>query len=75
MPNNSSSDEIETNWNIGEAYTSRINGRFNDLKKSPEKNKYYLLKKDNFDSFDSWLQNVVWYGNKRGDYLNNFKVF
>ena len=53
---------------------ARINGRFNELKKSFPKNKYNLIKKENFNSFDSWLQNVVWYGNKRGDYLNDFEI-
>ena len=73
IPGEISKNEIQTSWNIGEAYISRINGRFNELSKNVTKNKYRLIKKGNFDSFDSWLQNVVWYGNKRGDYLNNFE--
>ncbi len=74
IPEKNAKEEMYTSWNIGEAYIARINGRFNELKKSSPKNKYNLIKKENFDSFNSWLQNVVWYGNKRGDYLNDFEI-
>ena len=75
IPGKNSEKEIQTSWNIGEAYISRINGRFSELTKSITKNNYRLTKKENFDSFESWLQNVVWYGNKRGNYLNDFASF
>ena len=75
IPGKNPEKEIQISWNIGEAYISRINGRFSELTKSVTKNNYRLTKKENFDSFDSWLQNVVWYGNKRGDYLNDFESF
>ena len=74
IPENENNQLIETFWNIGDAYISRIDGRFEKLSKYKEPIKYKLFKKGNFDSFDSWLQNIVWYGNKRGDYLNDFKV-
>ena len=75
IPGKNSEKNIQTFWNIGEAYIARINGRFSELKKSVTKNNYRLTKKENFDSFESWLQNVVWYGNKRGNYLNDFESF
>ena len=73
IPGESFNNEFSTCWNIGEAYLSRINGRFNELSKS--KYNYKLKRRKNFDSLNSWLQNVVWYGNKRGDYLNDFEEF
>ena len=75
IPGKNPKKEIQISWNIGEAYISRINGRFSELTKAVAKNNYRITRKENFDSFDSWLQNVVWYGNKRGDYLNDFESF
>ena len=74
IPENSDLNTFQTHWNIGEAYNARINGRFQEINRSDLPYKYILERKANFNSFDSWLQNVVWYGNKRGDYLNNFKI-
>ncbi len=74
IPKDNVEPNLSTSWNIGEAYIARINGRFNELKKSTLKNEYTLKKRGQFDSLDSWLQNIVWYGNKRGDYLNDFTI-
>ena len=74
IPENSHSSTFNTHWNIGEAYNARINGRFQEINRSELPHQYILERKGNFHSFDSWLQNVVWYGNKKGDYLNNFKI-
>lgn len=73
-PKNDSGDLISSNWNIGEAYLSRINGQFEGLERKEDGYKYTISRNKNYDSFNEWLKNVVWYGNKRGNYLNNFKM-
>ena len=74
VPEKYEDSKIQTFWNIGEAFLSRINGRFQSLERSKNKFNYSLKRKSNFNSFDEWLQNVVWYGNKKGDYLNDFEI-
>ena len=74
VPERFENSNMETFWNIGEAFVSRINGRFQSLERSKNKYNYTLVRKSDFNSFDEWLQNVVWYGNKKGDYLNDFEI-
>ena len=74
IPNTKFNQSIKTKWNIGESFLSRINGRFVQLSKDQTPIKYLLKQKKKYRNFDSWLEKVVWYGNKRGDYLNDFEI-
>ena len=68
VPGQDLSKKITLTWNIMDCYTSRISGTFDKLESTSIT--YSVTQSRSFSSFDEWLQNVVWYGNKRGDYLN-----
>ena len=72
IPDKDYSQSISLTWNIIDCYSSRIRGSFEKLEHSDIT--YSLVQTRDFSCFNEWLQNVVWYGNKRGDYLNGFKV-
>ncbi|MGN7611096.1 B12-binding domain-containing radical SAM protein [Magnetococcales bacterium HHB-1] len=60
--------EITLKHNIFELYQSVLKGEPIDLKE--EHSCYRLLRKQkNWDNWTSWCKEVVWFGNKKGDYL------
>ena len=71
VPGKDYDSSFDCKWNILDCYSSRIAGGFSKLEK--ETSSYRLVQSRSFADFREWLQNVVWYGNKRGDYLNGFK--
>ncbi|MCP9882397.1 hypothetical protein KBY65_07875 [Cyanobium sp. Alchichica 3B3-8F6] len=60
--------EFNYRWNTHEVFTSRIEGKYSDLKRS-DGTLVYTKATDKAMRLEEWLQEVVWYGNKRGDYL------
>lgn len=73
-PGNNEQVEIRTRWNIGEYYTARMACKFCDLREGT----YIYRTKIGipvYEEQDEWLTKVVWYGNKRGAYINQFDEF
>ena len=58
-------------YNILEVYEADLTGRSVNLKKD---SKTYLIDRtsETWDSLDEWCQEVIWYGNKKGDYFNRY---
>ena len=59
---------VTVNYNIIEAYRSYLHGLDIQLE---EKECTYVIDRESFswDTWDSWCQEVVWYGNKQGAYM------
>lgn len=72
LPNRSVSqkDEFITYWNISEVHQSRVYGNFTNLTKQDSGYVVRVKIGKLHDTLDEWLREVVWYGNKRGDYLH-----
>jgi radical SAM superfamily enzyme YgiQ (UPF0313 family) len=61
-------------WNIPHVYQSRLQGQYSDIKYSCFETEYELIVAATYDQFSDWLQEVVWYGNKKGNYLHSYKL-
>ena len=59
---------LTVHYNIIEAYRSYLHGVDVQLE---EKECTYVIDRESFrwDTWDSWCQEVVWYGNKQGAYM------
>ena len=66
----SQKDEFITYWNISEVHQSRIYGNFTNLVRRDNGHTVRVKVGKGHSSLDEWLREVVWYGNKRGDYLH-----
>jgi len=68
MPFNNSDQKIELSYNIWEFYRNHLIG----LDVPVEEGKFeYIIDRtsDNWQTWDQWCKEVIWYGNKKGDYL------
>jgi len=69
---NSYNNEFNYKWNTYEVYTSRIEGKYSDLKMVNGSLAYKEVN-NKVLPLENWLQEVVWYGNKRGEYLRKIR--
>lgn len=63
---------IECNYNLWEVYQAAIKGNSLEI----EKGEYlYTIDRTSqlWDSWEDWCREVIWYGNKRGDYIYSVK--
>uniref|UniRef100_UPI004047BB7E B12-binding domain-containing radical SAM protein n=1 Tax=Cyanobium sp. TaxID=2164130 RepID=UPI004047BB7E len=70
-PGEGTNTDVVTEWNVGECYQARIEGRYCQV----QRGKYTYRSEINYQSgrvLEDWLQEVVWYGNKRGAYINKY---
>ena len=74
-PEKKNNESIKLNYNIYEVYSDFLKNKKSNLKK--EENDLEIIRNDKkFSSFEEWLQKVVWYGHRSGDYIsktNNLK--
>jgi|SRR3990172_5095867 len=63
---------IECDYNIWEVYQAAINGNSLEIKKGRH---LYTIDRttQSWDSWEDWCRKVIWYGNKRGDYIYSIK--
>ena len=78
-PDKTDNETIKLNYNIYEVYSDFLKNRKSNLKK--EKIELEIIRNDKqFSTFEEWLQKIVWYGHRSGDYiskiseLNNKKI-
>jgi hypothetical protein len=69
---NDDDKEFNYKWNTYEVYLARIQGGYSDLKMA-DGTLIYSSDPDKVMQLEEWLQEVVWYGNKRGDYLRGIE--
>jgi len=65
---------FKSHWNIPHVYQSRLQGHYSDIKYSCIESEYELICAATYDDFNEWLKEVVWYGNKKGNYLHSYKL-
>ena len=68
LPNQTEDIEIETQYNILDVYYDAIRGGSISLKKNPS---VHIIKRSHktWPDWTTWCREVVWWGNKKGDYL------
>jgi radical SAM superfamily enzyme YgiQ (UPF0313 family) len=72
QPFNTDDKVIECDYNLWEVYQAAIKGNSLEI----EKGKYlYTVDRTSqlWDSWEDWCREVIWYGNKRGDYIYSVK--
>jgi hypothetical protein len=63
---------VECGYNLWEVYQAAINGKRLELKKG--RYSYTVDRTSQYwSSWDDWCREVIWYGNKRGDYIYSVK--
>lgn len=63
---------VECGYNLWEVYQAAINGKRFELKKG--RYSYTVDRTSQYwGSWDDWCREVIWYGNKRGDYIYSVK--
>ena len=68
-PEKKNNELVKLNYNIYEVYSDFLKNKKGNLKK--EKNDLEIIRNDkNFSNFEEWLQKVVWYGHRSGDYIS-----
>ena len=68
MPFNRSDQKIELSYNIWEFYRNHLIGI--DIPIEEDKFEYIIDRtSDSWQSWEQWCKEVIWYGNKKGDYL------
>ena len=84
LPNKKKNNDYNTNYNIYDVYNSILKNEKSNLKKI--KQELTIIREDkNYKNFNEWLQKIIWYGHRSGDYLckvksepvkkkNNFKI-
>ncbi len=74
-PEKKNNELIKLNYNIYEVYNDFLKNKKSNLRK--EKKELEIIRNDkSFSSFEEWLQKIVWYGHRSGDYIsktNNLK--
>ncbi len=74
MPFNEEDKIVEVNHNLDEIYREGLIGNKPEIRK--EKNLYIVdRKKDKWDSWEDWSRRVVWWGNKKGDYIYSYAPY
>jgi hypothetical protein len=69
----SENKKISLNYNIVEAYNSFLHGL--DIPLEEKKSNYVIDREsESWKTWESWCQEVVWYGNKRGAYMYDIKL-
>ena len=68
LPNQPEDDEIEIQYNILDVYYDTIRGGTLSLEKVPSTHTIKRSQKT-WSDWEVWCREVVWWGNKKGDYL------
>ena len=68
-PDKKNNEVIKLKYNIYEVYSDFLRNKKSNLKK--EKNDLEIIRNDKkFSNFEEWLQKIVWYGHRSGDYIS-----
>ena len=74
LPTRKFNETYATNYNIYEVYSNFLKNQKSNLSSKTEE--LEIIRNDKkFNGFNDWLQKIVWYGHRSGDYISQTKKF